>query len=511
MAPASGSVDPKRLLALTLGGLVALGAALLLLTGPKELLTAARDLWNMSPIRYRHLDRRLLSEALAESPLRSAGDPAGNPPGELVIIVLDTVRRDHLGLYGYPLPTSPGLDAWADEARVYTQARSTSAWTVPSHGSLFTGLLPSEHGAHGLAPEAKTWQGLEDALALPGGTRTLASHLVEHGYATVGIAANRAYLNRGYGLDQGFEVWLCEQLEDPPDGICPRARRITDLALATLAEPRSEPLFLFLNYMDAHIPYRGHLADDPGLPAPARPFSGREHWWRERMQDVLEGRSTINEEEHALLTAAYDQEIRYLDGELQRLLARLPALGIDEHDLVVITADHGEYLGEHQLLEHSYDLYEPVLRIPLVIRGAGHPPGRDDSPVRLSDLAGLILPSLGLSPLVDRDPAGALGVAELYYIRHADLGTDAMTARFHRIRRSFQRGDHKVITTDGRCVEAYDLARDPQELTPLMEAEWTGDLCAEGEAWRSSITPGQGEPPGSQAGSYAMLRALGYL
>jgi arylsulfatase A-like enzyme len=229
------------------------------------------------------------------------------------------------------------------------------------------------------------------------------------------------------------------------------------------------------------------------------------------MATVLEDRSELEPWERDLLTEAYDQEIRYLDDELGRLLERLPDLGIDERDTVVITADHGEYLGEHSLLEHSYDLYESVLEVPLVVRGPGFPAGRDDDPLLLSELPAEALDSLGLQPLPGPTIDHGLQVSELYFIRHADLRNEAMFERFHRVRRAFVRDDHKLLTTDGRCVEAYDLALDPGEHSPVTGEPWVQQLCEEATSWHETVEPGEGEAPRPQVGSEAMLEALGYL
>ena len=125
---------------------------------------------------------------------------------DVLIIVLDTVRRDRLGVYGH-VGTTPNLERWSSDARVFDRARSVASWTLPAHASLFTGRYPIRHGAHSTSYESG-----EKFHALPPDTPTLASALRAQGYATVGIAANRGFLNKETGISQGFDAWLCEGL-----------------------------------------------------------------------------------------------------------------------------------------------------------------------------------------------------------------------------------------------------------------------------------------------------------
>jgi hypothetical protein len=141
------------------------------------------------------------------------GDTTGARP-DVVVIVLDTVRADRLGVYDPTLDTTPNLAAWSKGARVYTRMQSVGAWTLPSHASLFTGRFPVTHGAEGTPRGVKA-----SARALHAGADTLARRLQAAGWRTVGIAGNRAYLDRRWGLGQGFDAWLCEGLSRSRDGI----------------------------------------------------------------------------------------------------------------------------------------------------------------------------------------------------------------------------------------------------------------------------------------------------
>jgi len=501
------SVDLRRVLLLLCGALGIAAVATLVVMGP-TFRWRLEHFWRSSAFRYHRLDHAHLNAALGDRLLPGEPGDATNPPGEVLIIVLDTVRRDHLGLYTPGLNTSPGIDSWSEQARVFTSAHSTSSWTLPAHASLFTGLAPSDHGAHGLAPEDKTWDGFEDAYALPDGTPTLASTLRLSGYTTVGIASNQAYLTPAYKLNQGFDSWLCGELEPEPANHSPSARRVTDLATSVLERPRSEPLLLFLNYMDAHTPYRWY-GDEPQEIGVFTHSIGEP--WLRRCDEILTGERPMTADEHQRLVQAYDGEIRYLDSQLGPLLERLPELGIDHNDFVVVTSDHGEYLGEQGLVEHSKDLHEPVLAIPLMVRGPGYSSGRDHDPIQLSDLPTLILEGLGMPPLPGSQARDDFEVAELYYSRHKDLEREARRAQMYRIRRTFLHEGRKIFTSDGRCEEAYDLTIDPGELQPAGEAAWRIEICGEGRAWQDGVQTPKLQPPGEVQTSEEQLRALGYL
>ena len=304
--------------------------------------------------------------------------PAADPRPNVVLVTLDTTRADHLDVYGYPGETSPGLSAFAEEAVTFTAARSTSSWTLPAHASLFTGLLSHEHGVRYDAAGSLV---LEDAIAVAGsaddhppyrvrglgpGFETLAENLRGRGYDTAGVVAG-PWLMAHFGLDRGFDFY--DDAEISSD-VGRRAGRVTTAALEWLAERRGDPrpFFLFLNYFDPHTPYH----------APPR-FRGSD-------------RSPV---------AAYDEEIRFVDHQLRRLFEALAADGLLEATLVVVTADHGELLGEHGRFGHGASLEEPLLRVPLLVRPPGGTAARQSGlSIQLSDVYALIL---GLVDAPDAD------------------------------------------------------------------------------------------------------------
>lgn len=445
-------------------------------------------------------DLRQLIGELGRTP--SIWEPPEGP--DIVVIVLDTVRADRMGLYGYDRATTPRIDAWAAGARVYDRMQSDGAWTLPSHASLFTGKPVIAHGADG------TPLGSDLAAPLAERSETVARSLRDAGYRTAGIAANRGFLHRMWGLSQGFDLWLCEQLRlDANQLPYISGDRITAMAMALLERPREAPLFLFLNYMDAHAPWvprRGYVRDPAAIQRHLLPY--RSGW--DTVTTRLLAQGTEAPEAQRAWSEAYDSELRFLDEQVGVLLEALPGLGIGDEDYVFILSDHGEYLGEHALVEHSKDVYEEVLHVPLLIKGPGYTPGRDTQAIQTHDVASLLLAAAGQPPLDGAQRTQDLQVSELYWSRHKDLRDPRYGRRFDRIRRAFRLGSQKLILGSDGTREAYDLGEDPGERTSLLGAAWVPELEERAKSWLGS----QKQAPAARMTGPAdveALRALGYL
>ncbi len=459
---------------------------------------------------------RLLLPLLALGAAGACGDgrpPA--PPGapNFLWVVWDTVRADRLSLYGHERPTTPRLDAWAADGRVYDDALSTAGYTLPSHASLFTGLLPSEHCTHNGHPR------LEDRH------ETLAERLHAAGYRTFLFSANpqiSAQPSRNFG--QGFERvehpwsprWRDEALAivrsklDPRDRSSELGERLAAAAgdagltawnikaagglaeralLAWLDEAGAErPWFAFLNYMEAHRPlipprrYRDLLMDETEV---ERSYRVDRSWLP--MWEYTFGLRDYDDEELALTAATYDAALRELDDLFASLLDALATAGQLENTVVVLTSDHGEHLGEHHMLDHQYSVYQPLLRVPLVISAPGRvEPGRDDRPVSSVDLFPTLLALAGVeAPEAGRSrgrsllepPAPRLRLAEepavsqvgIQQVKRAHPDWDP--SPFQRRLRALVDGRSKLLWgSDGR-VELYDLAADPLEERDLAASQ----------------------------------------
>jgi arylsulfatase A-like enzyme len=461
---------------------------------------------------------------------------AGRPGPSVVLVVLDTLRRDHVSLYGYARPTTPHLDAWARDALVFEEASAASSWTLPSHASLFTGLPPRSHGAHGYRGQRPD----SNVTALPPSHETLAERARRAGVATGAVVANPYLLSPELGIAQGFETY---ELLKPRRGarflpserllrrLAPaqldrvawpyvRAPFVTDRAVAWLRAHAQRPFFLFLNYMDVHRPNR----QPPDAVVPWEDEIDVPGFYP-RLQEVLEG-EPLDPRLRRSLVNAYDRELRALDRELGRLLDFLAESGLGERTTVIVTSDHGEYFGEHAMIDHMMGLYAEVVNVPLLVKGPGIAPGRVRRPVQGVDVFPTVLEGLGL------DPSGAHAGVSLLRARSAPEGRPIVSEWFSaangRLRepRFGDRFEDDLITLRQRDlrlfeerdgdVELYDLRRDPYETRDLA-AERPDDVARLREAleaWRRRH-PRRDGPPLESTGPppdlpRSQLEALGY-
>ena len=440
-----------------------------------------------------------------DPPERAPREP-GRP--NVVVIVLDSLRADHVGCYGYERPTTPRLDAYAAGATRYTHALASAPWTLPSHASMLTGKHPFEHGAHSYEVDRP----VDDNVSpLDDGQLTLAEHLGEHGYATGAFLANEAFLAPRYNLDQGFDIYEVEHVF--AEDLNPRLLRWVD-------RHPDEPLFLLVNYMDVHQPF--NLAPRDGFleHVASKKRSAPRKLVRAIRDQLLPGHGPIPEKKLAKLVDMYDLALANMDEELGALLDQLERRGVLDEAVVVVTSDHGENFGEHHLLGHSKDIYRQTMDVPLVVRLPGQTQGATDDRVLTSaDLPRLVLDGFreplgddGAFPPLDHRQ-GALG--ENYYTRVKDLfGTD-WDHRFDRVRRSLVRDSWKLIQSSDGQHELYDLAADPQEIRNLYQQEpgVAAAMMATIEALVAQAGQGRAAPAAAPLTEEEkrMLRELGYV
>jgi len=438
--------------------------------------------------------------ALAGVALFAARGVLGSRP-HLVLVVWDTCRVDRLSAYGYDRPTTPRLERLAAEGVRFERAFSPSSWTPPAHASLFTGLLPRRHGLLRMPRDR-----------VRPGVRLLAETLRDAGYATVGFTAN-SFLSPVTGLSEGFErmALLYTGTEAGKADGASVAAAVEGWCRERKAGSDRRPLFLFVNLMDAHLPRRPAPAAVKAV-GPAAPGAAVERAaavnQRRAIAHML-GVEKIDAETLAAMGDVYDAAVRELDEATGRILDALEGAGLLRDALVAVVADHGENLGEHGELDHMASLYDPLLRVPLVIRWPGRfeggrvekrqvclqdlhptlleaarvaaPPGTARDAVSLTeeprgprtllaeiDPADQFLPDLrrempgAAEFLFDRfrlrvgaarDPDGAPGARKyLRFVRAADEGPETLQRE-----------------------ELYDLAADPGETRDLMRAPGPGD------------------------------------
>lgn len=365
-----------------------------------------------------------------EPTTRSAAPPAPAPRApDLVLISIDTLRADRLGLYGYDKPTSKVLDSFAREAVVFERHQAQSPLTLPSHASMLTGRDPDRHGARSDA----TYRLTEQAVTLP-------ELLAASGFVT-GAFVSSSLLDPAFGLDQGFSIYAGDFATDRGPQATP-ASETTDRALAWLdRRERDERLFLFVHYYDPHKPHR----------APAR-----------------------FEFDHP-----YDAEVAFVDEQLGRLFAGLERQGRLARALVVVTADHGQSLGEHGMEGDTLVLFQQTLHVPLIVRlpGGAHGGRREPGLTRSIDLVPTLLGQLGLPvpPEVDgADLARALSGSGP--LPEQDSYAETLFTEVRELhQRSLVRGRFKLISwyrldPDQRLDEVFGRLRDAAASRPALQA-----------------------------------------
>jgi arylsulfatase A-like enzyme len=308
--------------------------------------------------------------------------PAGVPRPNIVLIVMDTVRADHLSCYGYARPTTPNLDRLAARGVLFERAIAPASWTLPSLSSMLTGLLPHQHGA--------SW-----GRALDPQPVTLAEILGARGYETAAFNANEMYGLAGWRLDRGFDLyddaslWLRHDLAATLTGQSVyqalfqafvrfntfdhfNAGQMNRQVFEWLRHRSGRPFFLFINYNDAHRPYLP--------PAPYDHRFGRipqSTLWNVAysLPDGRPHRPLTPTGRQALIDG-YDNSLDYLDAQIGRLLEAVAASPEAGRTYVLVAADHGEGFGEHGTYDHGWNLYREVLHVPLLVTGPGIPAGR---------------------------------------------------------------------------------------------------------------------------------------
>lgn len=471
-------------------------------------------------------------------------------PPNIILLVMDSVRAANMSCYGYHRPTTPNIDRLAAQSTLFEQATSVGSWTLPVHASLFTGLYPLNHGL------------TISKDALPAGFPTLAHQLQERGYQTA-CFSNNAYVSEVTGLTQGFgtveALWRVnnargtkrtrmsrvikrlEQVGTPAKPLI-RLLRLSQTARSMMKQQRNQrdkgaqltnekiktwltefrdqkaPFFLFVNYMEAHEPYRPPYPYDRRFidgPAGAQRVS-----YIHNKQAILSAPEHRRQAELGILQALYDGELSYLDHRIGELVQFIESNGILDESVLVITSDHGDSLGEHNHLGHRLSLYEPLVRVPLIIRypRCFQPGERIAQQVSLIDLYPTFLELAGADTgqeaaqndfhsLVTstQDKARPFTIAE----NTAPKSLNSVVSRMLRTER------YKYIWQSDGQHELYDLVHDPAELNNLVtiKPDVTREMATQLEQWERShegydIVSGKAEYDDTLV---EHLRALGYV
>jgi len=383
---------------------------------------------------------------------QSARQESSSRPN-ILLISLDTLRRDHLHCYGYDRPTSPCVDKLASEGIVFEWCYCQAPSTLPSHRSLMTSLYPNSHKVN-----------LPSAKLAPEKT-TVAETLSENGYYTVGIFSN-PFLQASFGFDQGFDVYRRAALKFEEHGY------EATQALQKWAEEyeREKPLFLFLHYNDPHAPYappEGHAKRfDPDYEGDADgAIKTLERYAKEE----------VHPRDLAHVESLYDDEIRYANEQLSQAMECLEKKGLLDNTIVVFTSDHGEEFKDHGGTKHPNHLYNELIHVPLIMKFPKHmniPPRRFHGLVKSVDIVPTLLDAVGIAvpqglhqgrSLMSaiRNPREERRTNEWVFSEAVNTERVAMISK-----------DLKYIyePSTGK-EELYDLAKDPKEKIDLAEEE----------------------------------------
>jgi arylsulfatase A-like enzyme len=415
----------------------------------------------------------------------------------VVLILTDTVRADHLSCYGYERNTSPHMDSLAAAGTLFEKCQGQASWTLPSMASIMSGVAPVVHGA---GRNSSGFHGIStDAPWLP-----LAFY--RSGYRTAAFF-NVMFMNEDFGFHRGFQHFDCQGVASG-NSLRKAGPTVDDFLEWLDADDADKPFFAAVHFYDPHIPYRApepyrFLYTDPE-------YTGDYgDTWGEgitEMIDVNSGAVVPTQADLQNLMALYDGEITYMDSEIGRLLAELRARGLAENTIIVIVGDHGEEFLDHSGIEHGRTLYQETTHVPLIIAGPGfNGGGVVTQHVAQLDIAGTLAAAAGLEFTVF-EPSQNL-MEELNTTR--DIPASGVLWRTQGDLVSIVCGNSKIIwSVEDDSMESFNLAADPLEREVLEPSE--DQIQAAGYYW---TTPPAGEAPLVDYSETAAreLRNLGYI
>ncbi len=414
----------------------------------------------------------------------------------VILIIVDTLRADHLSTYGYERKTSPVIDTFADENLKFNLAMATAPWTAPSVASIFTGLYPTAHGVgRHISPEDAE-DGRAKAAILDDRFETLAEALGRNGYVTAGVTGN-AWVADYLGFAQGFDKFLTMDYS-PANEI-----NFYSFQLIKSFSEQSQPFLLYVHYMDPHKPYKP--PED----------------WPVEFHEPLQETPYIPSQVHQI--DLYDREIGYVDSQIGKLFGQLRDRGLYRDAVIVLVSDHGEQFREHGNIGHGQNVFNYQLHVPLILKAPGLQ-GRVEEAVSIMDIYPTILELTGTRP------GGELqGVSLLQSGQTHRTGVLSESTR-ERNNKSFTRSDGKklVLAFDAEDndvvdeamelepVGLFDLVVDYNEKSPLQEDEGLMNAMRSAfyAAYRDSVKRrlvGKAQDVDLKPETVRELKALGYL
>lgn len=421
--------------------------------------------------------------------LLPAFQTAGATPPNVVVIMIDTLRADHLGLYGYERNTSPTIDAFGRENLTCSYAFTSAPWTPPAVASILSGLYATSHR---MLPPTEHEAAKNAVAKLGQEVQTLPEIFKAHGYNTAGISPN-PWISKKFGFDQGFDSFAFMHRA--------RGSQINQAAISVVDAliDKKEPFFLYLHYLDPHSPY-----------SPPKDFKGR-------FKGPINERSYSDEELRKL--NLYDDEIFYLDSILAKLFEFFKSRGIYEDMVIALVADHGEQFMERGNHGHGYQLFNEEIRVPLIIKsGSTKSAGVLDAPTSVIDIAPTVL-ALAKIPA----PSTLQGVNLLDSKKvAARSGVYSEVWRRFTQKAFIRRNGDKLISTSGAPADVkwapdqvYQIKNDKHELTrmdnPALVTELKSNLENTYQYALKHQVDAKEESTVVDSSTLEQLRSLGYL
>ncbi len=458
---------------------------------------------------------------------RDAGPPAAKVARKpnIIFILVDTLRADRLGCYGDPRGLSPTMDALAGEGVMFERTIATAPWTLPSVASFFCGYYPSVHKVTSYQEALRSAQVAGKVRYFGEQFTTLAEILRANGYETAGFSAN-PFVTAKFGFAQGFEHFDSSFAANTTPG-----RVVNAAALQWLRQRKSDkPFFLYLHYMDVHDPYKADaeyvepLVDAVRRMADKRLLTAAERQ-RHRRFFAKSAVAYRNNPRHRALfryaeywRARYDAGVPQINAYLADLRGQVERLGLWADALVIVTADHGEALGEHHIWAHGLSAHQDQLHVPLILRWPHHLPAgkRIRRTVRLFDVMPTILDLVGIRPpdgIQARTLAGlirgggaydAIALAEAVKQRPQEK---ALVVGKWKLLAFMAKNRYELYDLDADPLERHDLAADqPDQLARLrgLLARQLEENAALGRDVKAQST-------GISAQERARFQALGYF
>ena len=447
------------------------------------------------------VDPRIVGHTAVALPDHRERQPGAERPN-ILLYLIDTLRADHLGAYGYRLPTSPNIDALAADALTFTHALAQASWTRPATGSILTGLYPNGHGAVGLR------DGLRPAVP------TLADLVRARGYHTAAVVTN-VNVGGGFGFDRGFEEFTYLPENEKQPWVHARSDAVNDVVLPWLQAHTEEPFLLYVHVTDPHQPYTPPNRLDerfrnPGLTSPLAGQLQPTRW-------LLERPDRITPDNLHFLESLYDGEIAFTDQSFGKIVDQLQRLGLYDRTVIVVMADHGEEFHDHGALGHGYTLYTEQLAVPLIVRlpGARHQARRVSCLARQIDVLPTLLDVLDITPPLALAGRSLLTRVDAPCLDPESFAQTSLNEHAERVAVIADGWKWIEAAEAGGHAELFDLATDPGEKRNLADRlpvragfgrQAIRQWAAQG-ALREGVT---GPPPTVQAGTMERLRALGY-